>query len=176
MVRKTVVAALAVAFLAGRAKAGCGLATIAELPVTMVGTRPLVPAKINGAEALFLADSGAFYSIISPGAAAQFGLRLSAAPGNLMIKGVGGMAQVQIATVKQFTLANIPIPRVQFLVGGSEPGQGAAGALGQNVLGLADVEYDLANGAVRLMRPNGCENHALAYWGPLHLPISCDSM
>jgi len=44
------------------------------------GLRPLVSAKINGAEALFIADSGAFYSLITPAAAAQFKLKLGPAP------------------------------------------------------------------------------------------------
>jgi hypothetical protein len=37
----------------------CKIARFAELPVTMRGLRPLVSAKINGAEALFIYASGA---------------------------------------------------------------------------------------------------------------------
>jgi tetratricopeptide (TPR) repeat protein len=147
-----------------RALAGCKLGTIADLPVTMAGLRPMVTAKINGTDALFIADSGAFYSMITPAAAAEFRLKLSPPPPNLNLRGIGGEVQTSVTTVKEFTLANRAIPHVEFIVGGSDPGSGAAGLLGQNVLGLADVEYDLANGAIRLMRAEDCRKTVLAYW------------
>src|ERR1019366_6632148 len=34
----------------------------------------------------------------------------------------------------------------------------------QNILGAPDVEYDLANGAIRLFKETGCQDAALAYW------------
>jgi tetratricopeptide (TPR) repeat protein len=39
-----------------------------------------------------------------------------------------------------------------------------AGLLGQNILGFADVEYDLPHGVVRLFRPKDCRTSSLAYW------------
>jgi tetratricopeptide (TPR) repeat protein len=36
--------------------------------------------------------------------------------------------------------------------------------MGQNILGFADVEYDLAHGVIRLMRSHECLGHSLAYW------------
>jgi len=144
--------------------ADCKIVELAELPITMSGMSPTVTTKINGADALFMVDSGAFYSVITPASAAQFKLKLRYAP--LRLQGVGGEAEASLATVDVFTFANIPIPRVEFIVGGSEVGSGIAGLLGQNVLnGIADVEYDLANGAIRLMRPgDGCRKAELAYW------------
>jgi tetratricopeptide (TPR) repeat protein len=68
-----------------------------------------------------------------------------------------------LTTVKTFTLFDIPIPNVEFIVGGNELG-GAVGVLGQNVFRIADVEYDLARGAIRLMRPHDCRNANMAYW------------
>jgi tetratricopeptide (TPR) repeat protein len=54
---------------------------------------------------------------------------------------------------------------VDFVVAGSDFGGQAAGLLGQNVFRVADVEYDLANGVIRLVRPKGeCKRTALAYW------------
>ncbi|MEO8927063.1 MAG: retropepsin-like aspartic protease [Caulobacteraceae bacterium] len=144
--------------------AACTLGKMAELPVTMTGLRPMVPAKINGVDALFIADSGAFYSMISPASAAEHALKLAAGPYRLTTKAVGGDVTVSLTTVKIFTLADAAIPNVQFLVGGGEPGSGAVGLIGQNVLGLADVEYDLADGTIRLIRPHDCGRHALAYW------------
>ncbi|HEX3422259.1 MAG TPA: aspartyl protease family protein [Sphingomicrobium sp.] len=52
---------------------------------------------------------------------------------------------------------------MQFVVGGSEVGGG--GLLGQNILGVGDVEYDLGHGTIRLLRSTGCSaNDNLAYW------------
>ncbi len=62
-----VVAALA----ATPAAAQCKLGIVAELPVTMAGREPLVDARINGADTRFIADSGAFYSLITPASAAR---------------------------------------------------------------------------------------------------------
>jgi tetratricopeptide (TPR) repeat protein/predicted aspartyl protease len=154
---------LALSGLTTRVLAACKIGRLAELPVTMTGLRPLVSAKINGADALFLADSGAFFSMITPAAAAEFKLKLGPAPYGLVVTGVGGEARAWLTTVKTFTLSDIPMANVEFIVGGNELG-GAAGVLGQNVFSIADVEYDLANGAIRLMRPHDCRKALLAYW------------
>jgi tetratricopeptide (TPR) repeat protein len=158
--------ALALALSPGLAFAACKLEKIADLPVTMSGAKALVATRINGADAVFVADSGAFFSQISPGAAAQYALKLGPAPFGLTVRGLGGEERVAVTTVKTFTIAGAPLRDVQFIVGGSEVGHGAAGLLGQNILGLADTEYDLANGVIRLIKSSGC-NDPILYWaGP----------
>jgi tetratricopeptide (TPR) repeat protein len=142
--------------------AGCKIAKIAELPVTMVNMHPMVTAQINGVDAQFIADSGAFYSILSPAAAAEFKLVSYPAPFGLFVQGIGGAASVSVAKVKVFTLAGVPIHNVEFLVGGGDVG--GVGVLGQNVFSIGDVEYDLAKGTIRLLREEGCKNTNLAYW------------
>jgi tetratricopeptide (TPR) repeat protein len=167
MRKRTVIAALALLLAplaTQRASAACGVATIAELPVTMVNMRPVVGAKINGADARFIADSGAFFNMITTPSAAEFHLRLRPAPTNIRVTGLGGSAEVTATTVAEFTLGSVSARNVDFFVGGGEMGSDAVGVLGQNVLGLADTEYDLANGVIRLMRSQGCGNHPLAYW------------
>ncbi len=160
----SVLAAILATVPAGRALAACTLARIAELPVTMAGLRALVPAKINGADAEFVLDSGAFYSTMTPASAAEFKLHIGPAPYDLHIVGIGGSTEASVATVDVFTLAHVPLRDVEFVVGGGEVGAGAAGLLGQNILRLADTEYDLANGVVRLWRPESCRKWMLAYW------------
>jgi tetratricopeptide (TPR) repeat protein len=151
------------AALPAAAGAACQVRRIAELPVTMAnGYRPMITAKINGTDARFIADSGAFYSLISPGTAAASGLKLRPTPMGFRLGGVGGETSASIATVKTFTLAGVPIRDVEFFVGGTDTG--TAGLLGQNVLGLGDVEYDLPHGAIRLFRSRDCGKSSLAYW------------
>ena len=146
------------------ASAKCQLAKLVDLPITMSGMRPTITAKINGMDARFALDSGAFYSIISSATAAQFQLRLRPAPYGLRVRGVGGSADTSVAVVKVFTLAGIPLHDVEFLVGGSEIGGDSIGLLGQNFLEKWDVEYDLARGVVRLFKAQDCKHTLLAYW------------
>ncbi len=81
----------------------------------MNGLRPVLAAQINGADALFIADSGAFYSMLAPSSAAQFKLRLLPAPYNFHINGIGGSAEVQLTRVDRFSLADIPFPHAEFV-------------------------------------------------------------
>ncbi len=149
---------------AGAAQAACQIGVMATLPVTMQGLRPTTTATINGTDAPFLVDSGAFYSVITPGSARQFGLRLDAAPPGFYLRGIGGDATVSVATVQQFGIAGQTLHRIQFLVGGSEVGQDSGGVIGYNVLGIGDAEYDLAHGVVRLIKPAGCVRADFPYW------------
>jgi tetratricopeptide (TPR) repeat protein len=155
---------LALAIGARPADAACTLGKIAELPVTMSGLVPLVPAKVNGVDALFIADSGAFFSMVTPAGVTRFGLQPGSLPFGFHLQGVGGSAYVSLASARDFTFAGRPYHHVDFLVGEQGFGHGAAGLLGQNVLGHADVEYDLANGVIRLMAAEGCRDDALSYW------------
>jgi len=151
---------------------GCKIDKIAEFPIVMSGMRPLMTARINDVDVQFVVDSGAFYSMISAASAAKFNLRTSFAPFGFYVTGVKGAADVSIATAKTFTLAGVPLHNVEFLVGGSEAGQGSIGLLGQNVLHIEDVEYDLSQGMVRLMKPTDCGKTVMAYWLGKSTPYS----
>lgn len=145
--------------------AGCKIGLLAELPVSMNHLSPMVEAQINGKDVEFILDSGAFFSLISPAAAAEHGLPLQPTAPGFMVQGIGGKAEAQIATVKDFTIAGVHVKDVPFLVAGGDMGGGSVGLLGQNVLRLADVEYDLSNGFIRLVKPVGCAKQTmLAYW------------
>jgi hypothetical protein len=147
--------------LASRAE--CKRAAL-DLPVTISGTRPLITAKINNQEVHLIVDSGAFFSMISSAAAEELKMKIGLAPFGLTVKGIGGTTVPSVGTAAVFTLANIDIPHVQFLVGGSEAGSGSNGLLGQNFLEKWDVEYDLARGMIRLMKDTDCRKRLLAYW------------
>lgn len=154
---------------------GCKVDQFAELPVTMQGLRPVVATQIEGHPAPFLLDSGAFYSTMSPGVANELGLSRHTLAG-FKLGGIGGESGAGYTVVKHFTLAGKTIQNVQFVVGGSEVGQ--TGLLGQNILGLGDVEYDLPGGAVRLFKPEGCGKLAMAYWtdGKPYFQIAIESL
>ncbi len=149
--------------LASGAWADCKV-ELDNLPVTMAATQPLVSGQINGRPVRFLADSGAFYSVLSPAVAAELKLPLRPAPFGYVIGGIGGQASVSLTTVRRLNIDRAAIPNVEFIVGGGETGHDTAGVLGQNLWHISDVEYDLANGAIRIARPVGCGNRPLAYW------------
>ncbi|WP_242098341.1 aspartyl protease family protein [Sphingomonas sp. CROZ-RG-20F-R02-07] len=143
--------------------AQCHLSKYVDIPVTMAGRRPVVTTQINGRDARFILDSGAFFSTIAKANALEYGLSIrELGGGGARLKGIGGDSSLGVTTAKEFRIANIPIPRIEFAVGGSDTGY--AGLIGQNILGLADVEYDLPHGFVRLMKGQGCRGEAMAYW------------
>jgi predicted aspartyl protease len=131
----------------------------------MSGLRPMVHARINGSDALFIADSGAFYNSLTTAAAAQYQLHLEPAPYEKNLSGVGGDAQEWLTTVKTFTLLNVDLSDTTFVVGTNGFGEGVAGLIGQNIFrSFGDVEYDLAHGVIRLVRTKGCSGVSMAYW------------
>lgn len=131
----------------------------------MQNMQPLVHAAIDGKDALFIADSGAFFSILTLAGARQFNLSLEPANPSFRLGGVGGQAEAWVTTVKTFTLFNLNLPKVPFLVESNDLGPGVVGVLGQNVFQLGDVDYDLANGLINIVRTRGdCRKTSLAYW------------
>jgi len=158
--------ALAVAALLSPAagRAACGIQVL-ELPVRMVGVRAIADVGINGTQVPLAVDSGAFFSFLSDAAAAQLGLTLRPLPGGMRVAGLAGSVEARQTTVDRLELLKGQIPKVQFVVGGNEPGAGAMGLLGRNILEFADTEYDLAHGVIRFVAPgDGCEKSDMAYW------------
>ncbi len=158
---------LGVAHGAQAADAKCQLVKLVELPVTMVGSKPIVTVKINGQETRLVADSGAFFSMLTPAAADRLGIKSSRAPPEAQVYGFGGGETfVRIGKAKDVEFGDLPpFHGVSFLVGGSDLGAEVSGLLGQNLLGATDVEYDLANGVIRLFSAKGCGlDTTLAYW------------
>jgi len=123
----------------------CQLGKMAELPVRMADSTPLVTAKVNGTDATFIADTGAFFSLLTPESAKKFNLKVGPAPYGLELEGLTGKTDAQLARAKDFTLLGLTLHNVDFLVGGKGFGQ-VDGLLGQNMLGFADMEYDLGDG------------------------------
>ena len=148
--------------LSSAANAECHLSKYLDLPVTMRGARPIVSAQIDGKDAQFILDSGAFFSTLSQASAQTYGLRLSALPPEFRLRGINGGTSASVATVRSFGLGAVTVSNIEFIVGGTDVGQ--VGLLGQNVLGIGDVEYDLRHGVVRLLRAKGCKIDELAYW------------
>ena len=136
-----------------------------EIPVRVVEQRPIATLTLNGTEVPLLVDSGAFYSMLSFSAAAQLKLPLQSLPANMRIEGYTGRIEAMRTHVAKVGLLGAELSNVEFLVGGNELGAGIMGVLGRNILSVADTEYDLAHGVVRLSFPRGdCDKTNFAYW------------
>jgi tetratricopeptide (TPR) repeat protein/predicted aspartyl protease len=145
----------------------CTLGRLAELPVTMVDLVPTVPVKVDGVDIKLIADSGAFFNLLTPQAAAKAALHVAGAPLGLpYIVGLAGAEDVRLATAKDFSLAGVTFHKADFLVAAPQLGsEGVDGLLGDNILSYADVEFDLANGVIRLFKPVGCASQTnFGYW------------
>ena len=155
---------LALALLAPAAgHADCHV-KVAELPVHMVGMRPMATVGINGQDVPLMVDTGAFFSFLNEAAAARLGLATHREPG-LAVQGLTGRVVSRLTTVDHLELSKGTIPDVDFIVGGNEIGSGAMGVIGRNLLNFADTEYDLAHGMIRFVFPNDeCTKTSMAYW------------
>jgi clan AA aspartic protease (TIGR02281 family) len=149
--------------LAGQAWAGdCKLAEYGSLPVEMVGSKATTMAKINGTDTRFILDTGAFYSTMSSANASALGLKLQPLPFGFRIIGVGGASDdLHEAHVKEFGFLDTTLKNVDFIVGGTDAGEGLLGA---NLLDLSDLEIDLAHGKMALFKADHCDKASLAYW------------
>jgi predicted aspartyl protease len=159
--------------LSSAVQAECHLGKYFELPVTMRGDRPIVSAQIDGKDAQFILDSGAFFSMLSRASAQAYDLHLSPLPLGFEVGGINGTTSAWLTTVRSFGMTGYTLHDIQFIVGGTDTGQ--VGMLGQNFLSIGDVEYDLRHGVVRLLRSDGCKVDDLAYW-PSSNPVTSISL
>jgi tetratricopeptide (TPR) repeat protein/predicted aspartyl protease len=144
--------------------ADCKVGPLLELPVSMNGLKPMIQSKINGSDVQLIADSGAFFSLLSPASAASLHLPRETTPLGFYLQGVGGAVAPYLTTVKELSLGGTSFKGVKFLVGGSETGSESVGVLGQNILDFVDTEYDFGRGRLRLLQAVGCSKTNLAYW------------
>jgi tetratricopeptide (TPR) repeat protein/predicted aspartyl protease len=146
------------------ADAKCKLGEIGRFPITMSDLRPMVSAKINGTDVRFSLDSGAFYSMISPASAAALKLPTYPAPAGFYVTGIGGRIHVDLTKADSVEMPGISRHGVEFIVGGNDESGESIGLLGRNFLQIADVDFDLAQGMVRLMFAEDCGDTVLVYW------------
>jgi tetratricopeptide (TPR) repeat protein len=142
----------------------CHLSKYFDLPVDMEGRAAIVSTKIDGQEARFEVDTGAFFSTLTAEAADRLKLRTVPTSNVLIVEGIGGSAGATVGEASDFNFAGVPLKHVQFVVGGRDYYPDTVGLLGENLLSWADVEYDFAHGVMRFIKVEGCGDKPLAYW------------
>jgi predicted aspartyl protease len=160
---KAVIAAVGILALAGAARADCHVVPILSLSVRMEEMHPIVDAEINGARARLVIDSGASTNLLSLQAARAHGLSIQPASEEDG-EALDGEMPLSRATAAAFSVAGRAFQDVPFMVGGGGFDRGVDGLIGQDFMGDADIDYDLANGLVRLLQVSGCEGRDVAQW------------
>jgi predicted aspartyl protease len=160
-------AALSCLLLAATAMADCKMLQIAELPVSVVRNRLLIDAQINDQPVKIMVDTGSSYSFLWESEARRLDLPLRPASG-IHIYGVGGEARVLATEVKHMQIGAFSFKDMSLAVIATGQGLGrldAALVLGEDFFSKFTTEFDLAHGAIRLFKPEGCKPEQLVYWG-----------
>jgi predicted aspartyl protease len=152
----------------------CRLLLLAQLGVTVSSNRPLIDGEINGHKIKILVDTGSEYTMIWRSAAVHLGLPLEDVRG-LRMFGVGGETHLQAAKTREFKLAEFGTHGVRFLVAGEGENNSFDMILGEDFLSKVTAEFDLAHGAMRLFRPEGCKTEQLMYWSPTYSSATLES-
>ncbi len=153
--------------LAPAAMADCKLLQIAELPVSVIHNRLLMDAQINDRPVKIMVDTGSTYSFLWESEARRLDLPLQAVTG-LHMYGIGGEARVLATNVKHLQIGAFSFKDMNLTVIGTGEGLGKLGAalvLGEDFFSKFTTEFDLAHGAIRLFKPEGCKPEQLVYWG-----------
>lgn len=160
-----VLLALATQGAAGAASE-CKLAELLTIPVTLDGSKPTLPAKVNGTDVNLVLDTGAWISAMSRNAVRRLKLPTAPLPVEFEMRGIGGVTDdSEMATVDELKLGDSRVHNITFVSTDDLFGDRAVGLLGQNVLGDLDLDYDLATGTIRLMYADkACRDSPLAYW------------
>lgn len=153
LARRTLLASL----LASPALAACQRTRIADLPLRLVESYPIVPAVIAGRLVSLLLDTGAQGMLLTPAIAEALRLPLV---GTTRIYGTGGSQDVRVVRVAGLRLGGVAMPDQLSpvaplpLVLAMEPP--LAGLLGASLLSRFDLELDVPAARVTLWSPGEC--------------------
>ncbi len=137
----------------------CAPRAVAEVPLRNVRNFLMVPLAVNGREALFVVDTGAEASTITPQAVAALGLPRD---GNhsTTLQGIAGSVRTHNALVSRLGIGTLVLNDVSFGVGAMPafPGQQppVIGLLGADILSDYDVELDLPHGRMAFYEVRDC--------------------
>ena len=142
----------------------CKLALVAEWPLRAEQYRPVVDGEINGRKIGILLDTGAQMSLVRRSATTKLGLTRYEVEGYRAF-GVGGETHAEYVHIDEFRIGKAVRKNWRALVAGEHDfGDEIAVFLGDDFFNQVDIEFDLANNAVRLYETKDCEGVSLAYW------------
>ena len=150
---------------------GCKLVKVAEWPVQLRNGLPILEGSINGKKIGILLDTGAFASLVTKSSLDRLGLATRETAG--FISGFGGESRILLTRIDEFRLGNSVRKGLRVRVGGERALPGVDFILGGDFFRELDIEFDYAQGVVRLFQPVDCKGSALSYWDPgaLQVPL-----
>jgi predicted aspartyl protease len=156
--------ALGLSCASAQAASNCKLVRIAEWEVKPQNNRLIVDGEINGQKVGILLDSGAGTSFVLRAAADRLGLVRQEARG-YRAYGVGGETHVEFAVIDELKIGTATRKNWRAMVlGEHDQGTQFSFLLGYDFMDQVDIEYDLAHNAIRIFRPQDCDDVSLAYW------------
>src|SRR5262245_50590801 len=132
----------------------CARRLVAALPITVSGMRPLIAGTINGQPVNFVVDSTELSSVLSLESALKLGLKTHPRPVEITANNASGAERGGRTTVRELAIAGMEgrLPKgANFVVVAHKFTPEFVGLIGREMFGNADVEFDLAKGAIRLM-------------------------
>jgi len=149
---------------ASPALADCQLNLVAEFHIDPKASVPIADGEINGQPVKVLIDTGANVTLVVAEQAKRLGLPVRKRL-DVELHGVGGERNSIEATVKSLKIGQLNATNMT-LLGVAAPGVApdVALMLGDDILSQYDVEFDMADGYIRLMKPKGCSPDQLVYW------------
>ena len=172
---RAIAAACVVAGLFGAlpASAACSIKGALSIPITMEGPRAVVSLKINGQEGRFFIDSGSGFNGITSKFATQLKLPPITNGGNEGERRVQDAAGANTSGVAGNEVRNgwVMAPQVEFVGAtfknlaflATDKLTDKDGIIGQPLLKQTDVEYDLKDNIIRLVKPDACKDD-ITYW------------
>ena len=161
--RRWVLAALAGAMLSGGTSraAECDLSMFSAKLVENNTGAILISVGLGEKPAVFMIDTGSFWSVIRRRDVGELPLRHAPVAGY----GAGGSKFDSYVKIPSFKIGPGDLPNLDFMV---VPDEMAAddridGVIGANFLHNFDLEIDLANNVVNFFTPSGCGERAV-YW------------
>jgi hypothetical protein len=167
--RRLALAVLATTGFASAAHAACRIGMFGDLPLEPDPYRALVKGAVNGQSSLFILDTGAWASTISYADAQRYKVKVDGSAFvytgvELKAEGVGGRQGVGAATF-DMKLGSLELPReVMTAIPMRSLDHGAAALVGRDLLGQHDIELDMPDHEVRLVKITGCTPADLDYW------------
>ncbi len=142
----------------------CKMQEFGELNVNADGGDITVEAAINGHPVRLIVDTGSDITMLFHGAAEDLGLKWSS-NGAATLYGVGGSAAIGSTKAREFSIAGVTVKDLTIPVAGRMTSPAAQGLLGAHFLLAGDLEFDLAAGKVRFLKPTDCQGEQVVYWG-----------
>ena len=110
-------------------------------------------------------NSGSAASIVIRNSAKRLRLAEGRVTGSRMY-GLGGSTETGTVMIKQLKVDNYATTDLEFRVAGAPADKFPFDLiLGDHFISKADVEFDLADGFIRMFKPQGCAPAQLVYWG-----------